>query len=414
MDLNGRGFLDMIPSFLYLDRYRNEGTRVYSRHAGHTEADSAYRPNSEVSSFDLPAFWIPRNELNIYSADPCADLSRRYLPGEEALFCVHPQVLDSGVDDPYLERVLSLGGDEERIQVSPTSSTRTLYVREPGRLHALKVHFPFRVSRYGRRMRDEVVEQAIHASRELQQGIGSLDPRFAFLREVLGVTYKDLDSASKRGENWGYLVRDLEPFPTVSERRPLVPGFSLYGGDFFEPEKPLLIFELIGERDPLTSVLEQIMLPIIRHWAEVFLSFGLLLEPHGQNVLLEIGADGEVTRIVYRDLNLGIDCRRRRDLRLPVDLSNTYNQMDSGDFNSITYDKFMGGHFFDRLVAALVERVPGLNVEDFRGPCREEFARLFPEHRRYLPRTIQYFSEERDEFGKPLYQDTGQPPVWRP
>ena len=155
----------MIPSFLHLDRYRNEGTRVYSRHAGHTEADPTYRPNSAVSSFDLPAFWIPRDELNIYSADPHADLSRRYLPGEEALFCVHPQVLDSVREDPYLERVLSFGGDEERIRVSPTSSTRTLYVREPGRLHALKVHFPFRVSRYGRRMRDEVVEQAIHVSR---------------------------------------------------------------------------------------------------------------------------------------------------------------------------------------------------------------------------------------------------------
>ena len=404
----------MIPSFLYLDRYRNEGTRIYSPHASHTEADPAYRPNSEVSSFDLPAFWIPRDELNIYLADPHAAQSRRYLPGDEALFCVHPQVLDSGGEDPYLRKALSFGGVKESIGASPTSSTRTLFVREPGRAHALKVHFPFRVSRYGRRMRDEVVEQAINISRELQQGIGCFDSRFGFLREVLGVTYKDLDSGSKRGENWGYLVRDLEPFPAVLDRRPLVPGFSLYGRDFFEPEKPLFIFELIRGRDPLTSVLEQIMLPIIRHWVECFLRFGFLLEPHGQNALLEIGADGEVARIVYRDLNLGIDCRRRRDLRLPVDRSNTYNQMEGGDFNSITYDKFMGGHFFDRLVAALVEGMPGLNVEDFRGPCREEFARIFPEHRRYLPRTIQYFSEERDEFGKPLYEDTGQPPVWRP
>ena len=263
-------------------------------------------------------------------------------------------------------------------------------------------------------MRDEVVEQALNVSRELQQEIDSLDTRFAFLREVLGVTYKDLDSGSKRGENWGYLMRDLEPFPAAPEERPLVPGFSLYGADFFEPEKPLLLFELLGGRDPRTFVLEQILLPILRHWVEAFLSFGFLLEPHGQNVLLELGADGNVARIVYRDLNLGIDCRRRRDLGLPVDQSNTYNQMESGEFNSITYDKFMGGHFFDRLVAALVEDDPRLDAGDFRGPCREEFARLFPEHWRYLPRTIQYFSEERDEFGKPLYQGTGQPPVWRP
>jgi hypothetical protein len=259
------------------------------------------------------------------------------------------------------------------------------------------------------------VEQAINVSREFQQEIGSFDPRFAFLREVLGVTFKELDSGpSGRGENWGYLVRDLEPFPAVPEERRLVPGSSLYGGDLFDPETPLLLFELTRGSDPRTFVLEQILFPVLRQWVEVFLSFGFLLEPHGQNVLLELGADGEVARMVYRDLNLGIDCRRRRDLGLAVDRSNTYNQMESGEFNSITYDKFMGGHFFDPLVAALVKEDLDLDVEDFREPCHEEFARLFPERRRYLPRTIQYFSEERDEFGKPLCQDTGQPPVWRP
>jgi len=404
----------MIPPFLYLDRYRNEGTRAYSPHADYTEADPAYRPNSAVPTFDLQVFKIPRDELNVYSADPHPDLSEQYLPGNEALFCVHPQVLDSRCDDPFLRRVLSFERTKDWIRVSPTSSTRTLYVREPGLPHALKVHFPFRVSRYGRRMRDEVVEQAINVSKQLQHGIGSLDPQFAFLREVLGVTFMNLDSGSKRGENWGYLIRELEPFPSISEVRPLVPGFSLYGRDFFEPGKSLLLFDLVEDRDPRTFVLEQIMFPIIRHWVESFLGFGFLLEPHGQNVLLELGTDGNVARIVHRDLNLGIDCRRRQEIQLPVDRSNTYNQMVSGEFNSITYDKFMGGHFFDRLVAALAERDPELNPEDFREPCRAEFARIFPEHRQYLPRTIQYFSEERDEFGKPLFQDTGQPPVWRP
>lgn len=406
--------MSTIPSFLYLDRYRNEGTRDYSPHADYTEADPAYRPNSATPSFDLPVFRIPQHQLNVYEADPDPALFHRYLPGAEALFCVHPQVLDSQRDDPFLERVLAFERSKDRIRVSPTSSTRTLYVREAGRPHALKVHFPFRVSRYGRRMRDEVVQQAVRVSRELQEGIDSFDSQFAFLREVLGVTHKNLNSGSKRGENWGYLVRDMEPFPAPSEARPLVPGFSLYGRDFFKPGENPLIFDLIGKRDPRTYVLEQIMFPIIRHWVDAFLGFGFLLEPHSQNVLLEIGSDGNVTRIVHRDLNLGIDCRRRRDMRLPVDRSNTYNQMEGGEFNSITYDKFMGGHFFDRLVAAIAERDPELTLEDFRKPCRAEFERVFPEHRRYLPRTIQYFSEERDEFGKPLFEDTSRPPVWRP
>ena len=88
--------------------------------------------------------------------------------------------------------------------------------------------------------------------------------------------------------------------------------------------------------------------------------------------------------------------------------------MESGEFNSIGYDKFMGGHFFNQLLAEIRKRRPKLQPEDFQEPCREEIACLFPGHEEYLPRTVNYFSEERDEFGKPLYQDTGTLPRWRP
>jgi len=404
----------MIPPLIYLDRYRNEGTRVYSQYADYTEAEERYRPNSRVSTFDIPAFEVPSDELNIYSADPDPTLRRFYTHGDRTLFCVHPQVLDTHRDDPFLERVLSVGKPGEEIRVSPSSSTRTLYVHDHHPPQALKLHFPFRVSRYGRRMRDEVVEQAINVSRELQRGIEDLDPSFAFFREVLGVTFKNIRPQTPRGENWGYLVREMTPFPSAREDRPLVPGFSLFGKDLFEPRKPPLLFELLGGESPLEYVLEQIMFPIIHHWVGVFLNFGFLLEPHGQNILLEMDPDGPVSRVVYRDLNLGIDNRRRRDIHIPIDPSNTYNQMEGGEFNSITYDKFMGGHFFDRLVAAIGETHPALAPEDFREPCRREFASIFPEHERYLPRTVQYFSEARDRFGKPMYEDTGKTPLWRP
>jgi hypothetical protein len=404
----------MIPPLLYLDRYRNEGTRTYSAHAGFTEASECYRPASPFPHFQIPVFRLPSEELNVYFADPDPSLQRRYTSDDSTLFCVHPQLLESPGDDSYLERVRSFPRVREETRGSPSSSTRTLYIQDVDPPHALKLHFPFRVSRYGRRMRDEVVEQAVGVSRELQRGIGSMNRRFAFLREVLGVTFKNLHPETPRGENWGYLVRELTPFPPASEERPLVPGFSLYGRDLFDPGKPLLLFELMGARDPLTYILEQIMLPIIGQWVNCFLAFGLLLEPHGQNVLLEVTPDGKVLRTVHRDLNLGIDNRRRRDLDLPVNHSNTYNQMESGEFSSITYDKFMGGHFFDYLVSTLRKAYPSLKLEDFRAPCREEFQRVFPEHERYLPRTIQYFSEDRDRFGKPRFLDTGKPPEWRP
>jgi hypothetical protein len=403
-----------IPSLMYLDRYRNEGTRTYSIHADYTEAQQPYRPDSNEAQFTLPVFEVPRDQMQVYTANPSPELSSAYLTPKTCLFCIHPQVLERHADDPYVKHTLAIGKPCNGITVSPSSSTRTLYVHEAATPHFLKVHFPFRISRYHRRMRKEVLEQAVVVSRELEKGIDHLDERFAFLREVIGVAHKNLQPDSPRGENWGYLVRDMQPFPIVDADRDFVPGFSLYGTDFFNPEKKPLLFELIGNNNPKEFVLNQIMIPIICHWVGCFRQFGYLLEPHGQNVLFEVNKNRQIERIVHRDLSIGIDMRRRRELNLPDGDLNEYNRMESDEFHSIVYDKFMGGHFFDRLVALCREKYPDLEPEDFRKPCRDEFARIFPDHETYFPKTIQYFSEKRNQFGKPLYEDTGTAPHWRP
>jgi siderophore synthetase component len=403
-----------IPSLQYLERYRNEGTRTYSSHAAYTEAGHQYRPDGGQAAFDLTAYQLPRRQMLVYTADPPAALAAQYLSPSAAWFLIHPQVLKSCPEDPYLYRTLALSGAQKPIAVSPSSSTRTLFVQEPGPPHAVKVHFPFKVSRYTRKMRDEVIEQAVNVSRELQSGIGHMDGRFAFLREVIGVAHQNLQPDSARGENWGYLVRDMIPFPNSGAERPLIPAFALYGKDFFDPHQPPLLYDLIGERDPLATVLQTIMLPIVRHWTAAFRHFGYIIEPHGQNVLLEVDEEGAISRIVHRDLSVGIDMRRRRDLGLPEETLNAYNRTEDGAFCSITYDRFMGGHFFDRLVAACLEKYPGLRREDFTRPVREEFARCLPDYAAYFPPTVWYFSEERDAFNKPLNKDTGAAPEWRP
>lgn len=404
----------MFASLIYLDRYRNEGTRTYSQHADYTEAREKYRPNSKRAQFDLPVFEVPRKQLKIYTANPSIELAATYLTEDKTLFCIHPQVLEAHQEDPYVKHTLSIGTPHKNIAVSPSSSTRTLYVRDNQIPHAVKVHFPFRISRYGRKMRDEVLEQAINISMELESGIWHLDDRFAFLREVIGVAHKNCQPDSPRGENWGYLVRDMKPFPLVDAKRYLIPGFALYGKDFFGSDKTLLLFDIIGDKDPKAFILDNIMIPIIRHWVGCFQHFGYLLEPHGQNVLFEVGDDLKIKRIVHRDLSLGIDMRRRRDIHLSEGKLNAYNRMESNEFLSIAYDKFMGGHFFERIVACCREKYPDLNAEDFRKPCRDEFARIFPDSTEYFPKTIWYFSEARDQFNKPLFQDTGKAPAWRP
>jgi hypothetical protein len=106
--------------------------------------------------------------------------------------------------------------------------------------------------------------------------------------------------------------------------------------------------------------------------------------------------------------------RRRRDLQLSSTNLNRHNRMENFEFHSITYDRFMGSHFFDRIVLACQEHYPNLKKEAFTEPCKDEFVKIFPNHKKYLPDSIWYFSEERDEFNKPLYRNTKQKPEWRP
>lgn len=403
-----------IPPLTYLERYRNEGTRTYSAHAAYTECRPEYQPTIGAHEFDLPTWALPRDQMQVYRADPPEALEERYLSGDQVLFVVHPQVVTDDAADPGLLRTATLGRPLPSLRVSPGSSTRTLFVVDPLHPHALKVHFPFRVSRYSRRMRDEVVEQAIAVSDEMQKWSGGGDPSFSFLREVIGVAHPRAESDDGRGENWGYLVRDLQPFPPTATERNLVPGFALYGRDRLDPAVEPLLMDMADPGDPLGWTLEHVMLPVVRHWVRCYLELGFILEPHGQNLLLEIDGEGAVRRLVHRDLSVGIDMRRRRDIGVLDGALNEYNRFEDGVFASIAYDRFVGGHFFSYLARVLMGRNPQLSSEDFQGPCREEFGRLFGDHPRYLPRTVHYFDEARDVHGKPLYLDTGERPVWRP
>ena len=133
----------MIPPLIYADRYRNEGRRTYSKHADYTEAQEKYRPNSRHPQFDLAVFEVPRDQMHIYTANPSIELATKFLAADKILFCIHPQTFEEQPDDQYVKRTLSIGKPHNGTAVSPSSSTRTLYVQDDEAPHAIKVHFPF-------------------------------------------------------------------------------------------------------------------------------------------------------------------------------------------------------------------------------------------------------------------------------
>jgi siderophore synthetase component len=404
------------PSLIALERWRNEGTRTYSPHAAFTEAEPRYQPQNPSPHFLCPCLAIPQEQLRVYRAQPNPALEQRFLHRGLGWFPIHPQLFSQTEMDPTVQSAIQMAEGRRDLMVQPMASTRTLWVEDGSLDHAIKVHFPFRISRYHRKMREEVIVQALAVSQELQNREDDFPKDFGFLREVLGLVLPQAPQQTERGEHWGSLIREMEPYPQVesSQRRWLLPGFSLYGRDPFQPEAALLLDRMTQGKDVFEVLMDQIILPIIRHWIFAFRRMGFLLEPHGQNVLFEMDEQGTILRVIHRDLSIGIDMRRRQALGLSLTSFNGYNLMNHGWFNSITYDCFMGHHFFEPLVAHALARDPRLQKSDFYRVAQQVFAAELPDFDAYFPRTVWYFSEERDCYGKPGFQDTGEAPLWRP
>jgi hypothetical protein len=116
------------------------------------------------------------------------------------------------------------------------------------------------------------------------------------------------------GKEFGMIVREVpKDFPGR-----LVPGSSLAskrpGG-----QEPLLV-EMIRKSgmEPMDYVREKMLTPLMKTYGDITFGAGLVGEPHQQNVLFEVGKDGQLTgRVVMRDLDsykVDVEARVRKGL----------------------------------------------------------------------------------------------------
>jgi len=400
--------LDGPSSFLHLERYVNEGSRTYSCFAGVSAVDPRYQPRGNQPSFDVPAFLVPREKVSVHEADPDPALRGRYLRNGHVLFRVHPETREE------LHAAEWSGLREgDPVPAAPTSSTRTVMTLRPegpAAPHFLKLHYPRRISRFIRRIRQKNVHNSVRASREL----GDIRlPSFAYLPESLGFTIGEGPAA------WGFIVREKTPRPFSGEDRLLVPYFSLYSQDLKRPgDLPLLVqlIESLGA-NPLSFTLEHILLPVIDCWATVLQEKGLLLESHGQNLLLELSPDGIPRRVVHRDLDVWFDPEIRKKRGLPTPFLGEGVGADwehpREQYLSLIYDWFIGHHLFD-YVAKVLETYFDVDPRTLQAACREVFRRHFPEVSGWLPEeTTYYFSYEPQPENGYVLVDTHHSPTWR-
>lgn len=253
----------------------------------------------------------------------------------------------------------------------------------------VKTDLERRHDRFIRRLKGSSIEHSSQISKELTHLTASaLVPEFSFLPESIGLVYGD----SSRGA--GVLFREPTPRPLAADNRTLVPYFSLYGGDLKNPADKSLMIQLIEHNavlgEEVDYFIENIVGKVVRNWTYFARNFGLLLELHGQNTLLEIDQNLQPQRMVYRDFQatyVDRELRALNGLDIPVDKhivgeeSGTTRETQL----SLAYDHQVGDFLLERLLNTFIESYPQYKKEDLYTEVQKQFRSGFPEATSIFP-----------------------------
>ncbi|MBI5732580.1 hypothetical protein HY967_01300 [Candidatus Jorgensenbacteria bacterium] len=371
--------LGSLENFIALERYVNKPK--YSPTALISEVGKEYHPRNGNSTFLLPYHELKQSEVEIITACP-GETARLAVQGESPetiKFFVHPIMQNEIFTNQKPNRV---------VEVAPSSSTRTVIFTKEHQGLMVKLHLNKRISRFIRRLKASSIEHSIMISRELETIIKN--PRtpthFAFLPESIGIIRK----AATPDETIGYLIRESTPRPYIKETRFIIPFFALTSPDTRSlNDAPLLI--QMGKylhRDPFNILIEEILDPFLSVWAYIFLRYGILLEAHGQNTLLEINDNYEPKRIVHRDFqSTPIDPGIRKKRKISTQF--TKHVIGQGDYparleQSLMYDHFVGDYLFSSLEEFSYVYL-NRSHELFRNKIRALFNKYIPEQNQYFP-----------------------------
>lgn len=387
-----QGIIEQLPAalreWLMLERFHLHKADQFQPRCRDPQFDAGYFPQ-HCRPFRLPCFWVAKKYLYLHDCQHEVMDALPFSAGtaeEQVLFPIHPSALKDF--QPFLHEVdardASLGG--LCLWALPTSSTRTLLVWPDGagdRALFVKtsLHSPILGDRRITRIR---AGRSVGLSRLVQQASKQVPPQLHVLPEVLGFS-------TRNGLDSGALIR-LVPSEIKEGRAQVAPLFSLLGG---EAGRVPLLLTLLERSDtqPVRFVDELLCASFAPLWAELTFRHGLILEAHGQDLLLGLSAQGIPSgHFYYRDLEgLQVDweLRRHRGWQ-PPDLPNgwawreTYGTWGYRYCDFIWYKWRISLYGYLRLVLAEVES----SLREWherglvRGPkCQEgELTMLFSHH----------------------------------
>jgi len=305
-----------------------------------------YAPESG-NIFELPAFWLDASEAQMFEAN---NLPRRlrsmFVRGanskKQFLILVHPESLamfKSVLKDatPYSGKFLA----------TPTSSSRTLFVWPKGQadqVFLVKVALDATIGSARRIVSKLQVTHSIALNNVIQHINQELPDSFVGLPEVLGMVPNELDREG------GMIVRSI-PDELLAGKVRYVPMFALCATPAKGGE-PLIEALAKASKVSVVDFMESsIIKPFVREWLTMFLESGMVGEPHGQNLLLEIDAQNRPTgRFVHRDFHgFDADFEYRKKMRLPIPSRKWMPKTTSGDFTRKSPRNPIQEHFTNSL-----------------------------------------------------------------
>lgn len=288
-----------------------EDTSTFSTIRG-SKIPSVYRPENQ-KVFPLYAVEIPEADLEIYSnADVHTPLIRARAQSKRR-FYIHPHSLK------YFEKYMPVENARTPLNAVATSSYRSLIAWGKNQSPiGIKVGLDAQIGGISRMLNRSQVE----TSAAVSSWIHSIDRKqwaergALFLDEPLNVIHTE--------SNQGFSIREY-PRPRAGHK--LVPFFSFISTDS-QGEAEIINAVKNSSLDAKTWVTDNILKPHIKNFVALLHEEGVILQPHDQNFLLELGKNNQPTgRIYYRDLggfsfDAGFRIKAKKDFSfLPKSLS---------------------------------------------------------------------------------------------
>lgn len=266
--------------------------------------------------FRVPFLRIKRKYMYLYGRQQASAQEMSIEGGngcdDEVVFPVHPSEMERCSQLLNGAHGVACAADFSPLRATPTSSTRTLLLWPEEDLgKALFVKLSMQSRMLGdRRLSRRVVARSIGLSAFFRAQQDTLPARIRCLHEPFGLVQRLMPEA-------GVVFRSI-PDEVKAGRVVLAPLFALIGGG--AGHRPLLLQLMDTLRVDACEAIEEVLLAgFARLWVDLVFGSGLILEAHGQDLLLALTpGHAPLGNLYYRDFEgLAVDWALRRKLGLP-------------------------------------------------------------------------------------------------